>query len=54
MSYKNLEIWQLALELIIDIDIMTFTELPKHAMFEEGKKLNMFIQTVTKNHMSEK
>jgi len=30
MSYQNLEIWQLAKQLVIDIHKMTFSELPKN------------------------
>jgi four helix bundle protein len=39
MSYKKLEIWQLAHELVIDIHKMTLTELPKFEMFEEGSQI---------------
>ena len=39
MSYKNLEIWQLARELVIDIHKMTLTKLPKLEMFEEGSQI---------------
>jgi four helix bundle protein len=38
MSYKNLEIWQMARELSIDIHKMTLT-LPKLEMFEEGAQI---------------
>lgn len=30
MSYRNLEIWQLSWELVIDIHKMTLTPLPKN------------------------
>lgn len=36
MSYKNLEIWKLADELVVEIHEMTLTKLPKFEMFEEG------------------
>jgi four helix bundle protein len=39
MSYKKLEIWQLARELVIDIHKMTLTKLPKFEMFEEGSQI---------------
>jgi four helix bundle protein len=39
MSYKNLEIYQLARELTIDIHKMTIEELPKFEMFEEGSQI---------------
>ena len=38
MSNKNLQIWQLARELVIDVHKMTLTKLPKFEMFEEGYK----------------
>ena len=40
MSYKNLEIWQLARELVIDIHEMTLNKLPKFEMFEEGSQIH--------------
>ena len=39
MSYKNLEIWQLARELVIDIHAMKLNKLPKFEMFEEGAQI---------------
>ena len=39
MSYKKLEIWQLARELVIDIHKMTLSELPKFEMYEEGSQI---------------
>ena len=36
MSYKKLEIWQLARELVIDMHKMTLEKLPKFEMYEEG------------------
>lgn len=39
MSYKNLEIWQLARELVIDIHAMTLNKLPKFEMFEQGAQI---------------
>ena len=38
MSYKNLEIWQLARELVIEIHKMTLS-LPKFEMYEEGSQI---------------
>jgi hypothetical protein len=37
MSYKKLQIWQMARELTIEIHKMTFT-LPKFEQFEEARK----------------
>jgi len=39
MSYKRLEIWKLARELVIDIHKMTFEELPKFEVFEEAGQI---------------
>ena len=36
MSYRNLEVWQCARQLVIDIHKMTLNELPKFEMYEEG------------------
>jgi hypothetical protein len=36
MSYKKLEIWKLAKELVVDIHRMTIEKLPKLEMYEEG------------------
>ena len=41
MSYKNLEIWQLAREVAIEIQIMSLEQLPK---FEQFERLNNFIK----------
>ena len=45
MSYKKLEIWQLARELTIDIHRMTFT-LPKHEQFKEAQQIRRSCKTV--------
>ena len=46
MSYKNLEIWQLARELVIEIQAMTLAKLPKFEMFEEGAQIRRSIKSV--------
>ena len=46
MSYKNLEIWQIARELIIDIHKMTLNKLPKFEMFEEGAQIRKSSKSV--------
>jgi four helix bundle protein len=45
MSYKNLEIWQLAREVVIEIQKMTLT-LPKFEMFEEGGQIRRSSKSV--------
>jgi len=46
MSYKKLQIWQLARELVTDIHKMTLTKLPKFEMFEEGSQIRRSIKSV--------
>ena len=51
MSYKNLEIWNLARDLVIEIHM--YESL--HSRIETlGKKLNRFIQAIEKEHISKK
>jgi four helix bundle protein len=45
MSYKKLEIWQLARELTIEIHKMTFM-LPKFEQFEEAQQIRRSSKTV--------
>ena len=49
MSYKKLQIWQLARELVIDIHKMTLHKLPKFEMFEEGSQIRRSIKSVKSN-----
>src|SRR5947207_1164976 len=46
MNYRNLEVWQLARELVIAIHGMTLTKLPKFEMFEEGSQIRRSIKSV--------
>jgi four helix bundle protein len=39
MSYKKLEIWQLAREIVIEIHNITLNDLPKFEMFETGSQI---------------
>src|SRR5882757_7561151 len=45
MSYKNLEIWQLSRELVIEIHAMTL-QLPKFEMFEEGQQIRKSVKNI--------
>ena len=45
MSYRNLEIWQLARELVIEIHKLTLT-LPKFEMYEEGSQIRRSSKSV--------
>jgi four helix bundle protein len=46
MSYKTLEIWKLAKELVVDIHRMTLEKLPKFEMYEEGNQIRKSIKSV--------
>lgn len=46
MSYKNLEIWKIADELVIEIHDMSLFKLPKFEMFEEGSQIRRSIKSV--------
>ena len=46
MSYRNLEIWQLAREIVIEIHHMTLHKLPKFEMYEEGMQIRRSSKSV--------
>ena len=45
-GYKNLEIWKLVRELVIDIHKMTLYELPKFEMYEQGSQIHRSVKSV--------
>ena len=49
MSYKQLEIWQMARSLVTDIHRMTLTELPKFEIYEESAQIRRSIKSVKTN-----
>lgn len=49
MSYRKLEIWQMARDLSIEIHRMTIDVLPKYEMFEEGAQLRRSMKSVRSN-----
>ncbi len=49
MSYKNLEIWQIARELVIDIHKMSLEKLPRFEMFEEGTQIRRSVKSTKSN-----
>ena len=49
MSYKNLEIWQMARLLVIDIHQMTLTQLPKFEAYEEASQIRRAMKSVKSN-----
>ncbi len=52
MSYRKLEIWQKARELVIDIHKMTLSKLPQFELYEEGSQIRRSIKS-TKSTMVE-
>ncbi len=46
MSYRDLEIWKLAQELVIDIHLMTINHLPTFELYEEGGQIRRSIKSV--------
>lgn len=46
MSYKNLEIWKLAEEVVVEIHEITLTKLPKFEMYEEGSQIRRSSKSV--------
>jgi len=46
LSYKNLEIWQEARTLVIDIHKMTIEKLPKFELYEEGGQIRKSSESV--------
>ena len=46
MNHKDLEIWKLAREAVIEIHKMTLNKLPKFEMFEEGSQIRRSSKTV--------
>lgn len=49
MSYRNLEVWQLAKQLTIDIHKMTLNELPKFETYEEASQIRRSMKSVRSN-----
>ena len=49
MSFKNLQIWQDARELVIEIHKMTLNNLPKFEMYEEGNQIRRSVKSIKSN-----
>ncbi len=49
MSYRDLEIWQLAREMSSDIHRMTLNNLPKFEMYEEGSQIRRSSKSIRSN-----
>jgi four helix bundle protein len=46
MSYKRLDVWRLARELVIEIHDMTMKKLPKYELYEEGSQIRRSVKSV--------
>ncbi len=49
MSYRKLEIYNIAHKLVIDIHMMTITKLPKFEMYEEGSQIRKSSKSIKSN-----
>ncbi|MGJ8652382.1 MAG: four helix bundle protein [Opitutaceae bacterium] len=49
MNYKDLQIWQIARELTIEVHAMTFNELPKFEAYEEASQIRRSMKSVRSN-----
>lgn len=52
MSYKNLEVWQLSKQAVIEVLHMSL-QLPKFELFEEGNQIRRSIKSVKSNIVEE-
>jgi four helix bundle protein len=49
MNYKSLEVYQLADELVINIHVMTLSDLPRFEMYETGSQIRRSVKSVKSN-----
>ena len=49
MSYRNLEIWQLARQSSVAVHRMTIQDLPKFEMFEQGSQIRRSVKSIRSN-----
>ena len=49
MSYRTLEIWQLARDLSVEIHRMTLESLPKLEMYEEASQIRRSVKSIRSN-----
>jgi len=49
MSYRDLEIWELAREAAIGVHRMTVQELPRFEMYEEGSQIRRSVKSIRSN-----
>lgn len=46
MNYKDLEVWQLARALVIDIHKMTVEKVPRFELYEEGGQIRRSVKSI--------
>ncbi len=49
MSYRKLDIWMLARELVTNVHHMSLNQLPKFELYEEGSQIRRSIKSVKSN-----
>jgi four helix bundle protein len=49
MSYKNLQVWKMAEELVVEIHRMTINDLPSFELYETGSQIRRSIKSVKAN-----
>jgi len=49
VSYKNLEVWKISRDLVVDITSMSLERLPKFEMYETGSQIRRSIKSVKSN-----
>ncbi len=49
MSYRTLEIWQIAFAVAVDVHKMTLTKLPKFELYETGSQIRRSAKSVRSN-----
>ena len=49
MNYRDLEIWQLARKVVIEIHRMSLTALPKFEMYEVGTQIRRTVKSIKSN-----
>ncbi len=48
-SYRDLEIWKMARELVVPIHKMTLEKLPKFELYEEGSQIRRSSKSISSN-----
>ena len=49
MNYKDLIIWKIANELVVEIHLMATSEIPKFELFETGSQIRRSMKSVKAN-----